>query len=183
MKHNRLKNMRMYLSGPIDADREAGHQWRIDIGNWLSKRGALYIDPYRKNLKYFNGEINDDKVCEEIEKAKAEKNYNKIAELARKIRVIDLRACDISDALIVNLDLSIRTMGTMEEIFLANRQLKPILIMCPQGKINVPTWCHGTLPHSLFFESWDELKEYLRHIDEDEEFDDLGRWRFFDFEE
>ena len=33
----------------------------------------------------------------------------------------------------------------------ANRQRKPILIHCEQGKAEMPDWLFATIPHSLFF--------------------------------
>ena len=72
--------------------------------------------------------------------------------------------------------------GSYHEAFVAVAQKKPLLIMCQQGKQNVPNWLFGVVPHEHMFGSWSELIEYIHHINEDEEVEDLNRWRFFDWE-
>ena len=59
---------------------------------------------------------------------KLEKKYEELSGLMKTIRSVDLRLVDISDFLIVSLDLNTHPCGTYEEIFLANRQKKPIII-------------------------------------------------------
>lgn len=100
----------------------------------------------------------------------------------RPIRNVDLRFTDMADFLIVNLDLEVHPCGTYNEVFIAVQQKKPIIIHCEQGKKEIPNWLWGCCKHELFFSTWHEVKEYLRHIDEDKEANHLGRWQLFDFE-
>jgi hypothetical protein len=95
------------------------------------------------------------------------------------IRSVDLRLVDISDFLVVNLDLDTHPCGTLEEIFLANREKKPIIIHMVQGKQNAPDWLFGTIPHEMIFSSWNEIKNYLSHINCSEIINDHKRWYFF----
>jgi hypothetical protein len=95
------------------------------------------------------------------------------------IRSVDLRLVDISDFLIVNLDLDIHPCGTYEEIFWANRQKKPIIVHMEQGKNSAPDWLFGTIPHQTIFSSWDDIKEYLNHINSSENIGTYKRWYFF----
>ena len=97
----------------------------------------------------------------------------------KTIRSVDLRLVDISDFLIVNLDLDIHPCGTYEEIFWANRQKKPIIIHMVQGKENAPDWLFGTIPHEMIFSSWDDIKSYLGSINEIDEINNYNRWYFF----
>ena len=99
--------------------------------------------------------------------------------MMKTIRTTDLRLVDISNFLVVNLDLDVHPCGTYEEIFWANRQKKPILIHMEQGKKNAPDWLFGTIPHQMIFSSWDEIKEYLRNIDSGKYFKTYDRWYFF----
>ena len=46
----------------------------------------------------------------------------------KQIRPVDLRMVDICDFLIVNLDLEVHATGTYEELYWANRCIKPILV-------------------------------------------------------
>jgi hypothetical protein len=99
--------------------------------------------------------------------------------MMKVIRRVDLRLVDISDFLIVNLNLDIHPCGTYEEIFTANRCKKPILIHMEQGKNNAPDWIFGTVPHQMIFSRWDDLKSYLIHINKDENIESYKRWQFF----
>ena len=100
----------------------------------------------------------------------------------KEIRNVDLRMVDISDFLIVNIDLDIYPCGTMEEIFLGNREKKPIILHMKQGKQNTPDWLFGAIPHQLIFSSWEEIRGYLTHINTSSSIDSYKRWYFFDME-
>jgi hypothetical protein len=97
----------------------------------------------------------------------------------KSIRSVDLRLVDISDFIIVNLDLDTHPCGTLEEIFWANRQKKPIIIHMVQGKQNAPDWLFGTIPHEMIFSSWNEIENYLNSINTSSEIDSHNRWYFF----
>jgi len=49
-----------------------------------------------------------------------------------------------------------------------------------QGKKNAPDWLFGTIPHQMIFSDWIDLKNYLMHIDSDENIECYKRWQFFD---
>lgn len=108
-------------------------------------------------------------------------DYDEVTRLMKATRNVDLRLVDSADFMIVNLDLDSRPCGTWEEIFTANREKKPIIVKC-KCKQELPPWLFAVCPHQLFFETWDEIKEYVRHIDQDQYVDKLGRWVFFDLE-
>jgi nucleoside 2-deoxyribosyltransferase len=97
----------------------------------------------------------------------------------KTIRSVDLRLVDISDFLIVNLDLDIHPCGTYEEIFWANRQKKPIIIHMVQGKQSTPDWLFGTIPHEMIFSSWEDIKNYLVDINSLKNIISYNRWYFF----
>jgi hypothetical protein len=48
-----------------------------------------------------------------------------------------------------------------------------------QGKNSAPDWLFGTIPHQTIFSSWDDIKEYLTHINSSENIDTYKRWYFF----
>ena len=96
----------------------------------------------------------------------------------KTIRSVDLRLVDISDFIIVNLDLDVHPCGTLEEIFWANRQKKPIIVHMVQGKVHTPDWLFGTIPHQMIFSNWEDIREYLKHINSDENIDTYNRWYF-----
>ena len=51
--------------------------------------------------------------------------------------------------------------GSYEEISTANRQKKPVLVWCEQGKMLAPNWLFFMLPHEHIFSSMDQLLAYL----------------------
>lgn len=174
---NRLKNQRVYLAGAMDRVADRGAGWRTLITPFLQNLGVTVFNPLNKpsDLGSEDEETHRKKVL-----LKEEGDYEGLSEIMKTVRAIDLRLVDISDFLVVNLDLNTHPCGTLEEIFLANRSKKPVVVRMEQGKGNVPDWLFGTLPHSMFFSTWEEVQNYLRHINESPEIECKGRWRFFD---
>lgn len=176
MKH-RLKNQRVYLAGAMDRVKDRGQGWRNKISPFLKSLDLEIFNPISKP-----SDIGlEDKDTHNIKtKLKEMARYDELTAMMKTIRSVDLRLVDISDFLIVNLDLDVHPCGTLEEIFLANRQKKPIIIHMEQGKIKTPDWLFGTIPHQMIFSTWEEIKKYLEHIDSDENIDTHKRWYFFD---
>lgn len=177
MINNRLKNQRCYLAGAMDRVPDRGKTWRQYITPFLQSIGVTVLDPLRKPTNL--GLENDDTVHYKL-KLKKEKNYDELSKLMKEIRAVDLRMVDISDFLVVNLNIETHPCGTLEEIFWANRQKKPILIHIEQGKENTPDWLFGTIPHEFMFSSWTELEQYLLYINSSGASMNLNRWCFFE---
>ena len=173
---NRLKNQRVYLAGAMDRVADRGSGWRDDITPFLENLGVIVFNPIKKPT--IVGQ-EDEQTHKYKIKLKLENNYDELSHLMKVIRSVDLRLVDISDFLIVNLDLDIHPCGTYEEIFWANRQKKPIIVHMVQGKQSAPDWLFGTIPHEMIFSSWDQVKEYLIHINSWSEIDSHNRWYFF----
>ncbi len=173
---NRLKNQRVYLAGAMDRVADRGATWRDNITPFLEQKGVVVFNPITKPTTT-GMEDNDSHVIKT--KLKASERYDELSEMMKVIRRVDLRLVDISDFLIVNLNLDIHPCGTYEEIFWANRQKKPIIVHMEQGKNKTPDWLFGTIPHQMIFSNWDELKNYLSHIDNSENIDTHKRWYFF----
>ena len=173
---NRLKNQRVYLAGAMDRVHDRGAGWRTMITPFLQDLGVTVFNPLNKpsDLGAEDEETHKRKVF-----LKESGDYGALSEIMKTVRAIDLRLVDISDFLVVNLDLNTHPCGTLEEIFLANRSKKPVVVRMEQGKGSVPDWLFGTLPHSMFFSTWEEVKTYLLHINHDQEIKCEGRWRFF----
>ena len=173
---NRLKNQRAYLAGAMDRVPDRGAGWRAEITPFLKGMGAVVFNPLNKPTEMGK----EDEGTHFLKCSMKEKGqYDELSELMKTIRAVDLRLVDISDFLVVNLDINTHPCGTLEEIFLANRSKKPVVVHIEQGKESAPDWLFGTLPHEMFFSSWEEVKDYLSHIDSSTEIKDHGRWRFF----
>lgn len=174
--NKKLQNQRVYLAGAMDRVADRGIGWRDDITPFLESLGVIVFNPIKKpsTIGMEDAETHDLK-----KRLKSEQNYNDLSQLMKVVRSVDLRLVDISDFLIVNLDLDIHPCGTYEEIFWANRQKKPIIIHMVQGKKNTPDWLFGTIPHQMIFSTWNEIKEYLSYINSSENIESYKRWYFF----
>ena len=176
INYNRLKNQRVYLAGAMDRVADRGTTWRDNITPFLNSLGLSVFNPISKPTDIGL----EDKDTHAIKtKLKEMRRYDELSSMMKVIRSVDLRLVDISDFLIVNLDLDIHPCGTYEEIFWANRQKKPIIIHMVQGKNHAPDWLFGTLPHQTIFSNWEEIKDYLNHINTSENIDTYRRWYFF----
>lgn len=173
---NRLKNQRAYLVGAMDRVADRGIGWRENITPYLENLGVTVYNPLKKPIDI--GKEDSDAFLKKVEYRTA-KDYDKLSEMMKTIRNVDLRLVDISDFIIVNLNLNTHPCGTYEEIFLANRQKKPIIVHVEQGKHQTPDWLFGCVPHQLFFSSWNEIKIYLNYINTSNSIEHLNRWYFF----
>lgn len=176
MATNRLKNQRVYLAGAMDRVPDRGAGWRADITPFLKELGVVVFNPLNKPTE--TG-IEDERSHTLRREFKEKGEYDELAAMMKVIRTTDLRLVDISDFLVVNLDINTHPCGTLEEIFWANRQKKPIIVHVEQGKSKAPDWLFGTIPHDMIFSEWDEVEAYLKHIDSGEQIDLKGRWYFF----
>lgn len=174
--NNKLRNQRCYLAGAMDRVPDRGVGWRAFITPILNSFGVQVFNPLNKPT---NLGSEDELVVAKKKRLKEEQKYQELSLLMREIRSVDLRMVDISDFLIVNLDLNTHPCGTLEEIFWANRQKKPILVRMEQGKINAPDWLFGTLPHEFIFDNWDAMVKYLESINASYMNDNHKRWCFF----
>jgi nucleoside 2-deoxyribosyltransferase len=173
---NRLKNQRVYLAGAMDRVPDRGTTWRDNITPFLENLGVVVFNPIKKPTSVG---LEDEESHLIKNKLKDQEKYDELSKIMKTIRSVDLRLVDISDFLIVNIDLEHHACGTYEEISLANRSKKPILIHVEQGKKHTPDWLFGTIPHQWFFSSWEELKKYLIHINQEKQIEHHNRWQFF----
>jgi uncharacterized membrane protein len=163
----------------MDRVADGGEEWRLSIRRNLQHLGINWLDPTDKPIDI--GE-EDKKSREARNQAKKIGDWDTVSDGMKPIRCVDLRMVDVCDFLVVYIDLSVHACGTYEEVFLANRQKKPVLFVIEQGKENTPNWLLAALPHEYFFSSWDELYDYMEMIAYDKTYTDIhGRWYFFDW--
>jgi hypothetical protein len=163
----------------MDRVADGGEGWRIKLQERLADLGIFWLDPTHKPID-IGIEDADNRV--KVERLKASGDFEAAGEAYKDVRHVDLRMVDISDFLVVNIDLDVHACGTYEESFLANRQKKPVLIHIEQGKEHTPNWLLATFPHQMIFSTWNEVATYLRHIATDEDVNTFNRWAFFDFD-
>lgn len=175
---NRLKNMRGYLGGAMEFAEELGIEWRQQIKKDTQDLEVIWLDPTDKPIDIGIEDIENHEIRKKL---KRQGYFDEVANTMKVVRCVDLRMVDLADFLIVNIDTSIHTTGTYEEIFLANRQKKPIVIRIKQGKCACPDWLLATIPHQMIFSTWVEVREYLYHIAHDPIIEHRKRWYFFNW--
>jgi nucleoside 2-deoxyribosyltransferase len=173
---NRLAQQRVYLAGAMDRVKDRGVTWRDSITPFLESMNIIVFNPLNKPCSIGIEDNNTHIIKKQL---KEQENYDQLSSIMKTIRGVDLRLVDISDFLLVNLDLETHPCGTYEEIFLANRQKKPIIVHMEQGKQNAPDWLFGTIPHNYIFSSWSDIRTYLNYINSNQTIDNQNRWYFF----
>lgn len=173
---NNLKGMRTYLVGAMDRVSDGGINWRQKITKELHKMNLIVLDPCDKPVHSIK---EDQETRWWIDYYKETRQFAKIRNIYGKIRNADLRCVDVSDFIIAHIDLDVHACGTYEEIVTANRQKKPILIWCKQGKTSAPNWLFFMLDHEHIFSSMEDLLDYLKHINRVNNKIELKRWFFF----
>jgi hypothetical protein len=157
---------------------DQGVGWRKRLAEWLIVNlGIIVIDPTNKPIDIVP---EDSASMTRRNQMKLQGNWKDYQAECRLMRCVDLRLVDIADFLIVNIDLNIHACGTYEELFLANRSKKPIIVRYVQGKQAMSDWMAGTLPHEMIFSTWYEIETYLEHISFGDKIETLKRWLFFD---
>lgn len=159
---NYLHNTRGYLCGAMDHARDGGVGWRKNIQAELIDIGIKWLDPTDKP---FNFAVENEASRRRLEEGKKKGNFDFVTRKMELIRSSDLTSLQVSDFMIVHIDLEVYACGTYEELTFANQLLKQTIIHCEQGKGRIPNWIFGMMPHETFFSKWSDVYDYLRHID------------------
>tara|TARA_B100001564_G_scaffold359974_1_gene384298 strand:+ start:4277 stop:4807 length:531 start_codon:yes stop_codon:yes gene_type:complete len=176
MKNN-LKNMRTYLVGAMDRVDDGGVGWRKAITPMLLEMDVQVLNPCEKPIES-SKETPDTRAI--IDYYKKTGQFDKIRNEYGHIRNADLRCVDISDFVIANINMNVHMCGSYEEIATANRQKKPVLVWCEQGKMLAPNWLFFMLPHEHIFSSMDGLLAYLYDVSISKDRSKLKRWFFLE---
>lgn len=160
-----LNKTKTYLVGSIQY--ACGRKWREELTSFLYEMGVTVLDPYKGQMmgdKAENAELHS--WFKELIK---QEDFDTLSQELKKIRNRDLRFVDLSDYIIGYINPKVYTCGTWEEIFLANRQKKQIFLVVEGTKKDAPYWLFGTIPHQFIFDSFEQLKQYLKNINSGEE--------------
>jgi len=174
--NDRLYNTRCYLAGAMDRVVDGGVVWRENITEILDTMHVIVLDPCKKPID-IGGETIDDR--NHHNNLKRLGHYAELQKTMKVIRATDLRMVDISDFIVLNVDIDVHMCGSYEELTLANRQKKPIIVHVEQGKRSAPNWMFGMIPHEHIFGTWKDLISYLHCINSAETINNLKRWMFF----
>ena len=171
-----LKGATCFLSGPIDRVADDGVQWRLYIREKAEEMdlGLSFFDPCDKP-EGLGCEIGVEKT--KVQDLIRDGKWDEAQEFVKTFRRYDLRGVDTSDFVIVKVDLDVHMCGTYDELFTAEREQKPVLVIMGKGqkKEDIPTWLVAFIRPEEIFETEDECLEYLDKLNKGElEFD--RRW-------
>ena len=179
---NRLKGLACYLSGPIDFAEDMGCAWRNQLTPTLEAMNVKVFNPLKHSF-YGSQDVETIK-RPKMDKLLAEGKYSELRDEVKDINHWDLRSLDLSSFLVVNYHIDTFMCGTHEEIFTANRQSKPVLLMVGEKMSLLPKWMYGRFPPEHMFGSWHDLIIYLRGINTGRDYKfteaDNKRWLFLD---
>ena len=162
-----LDGTRCILSGGIDRISDNGVGWRKYIKKECKKYGMniVFFDPCDKpNGLGSEVGVEKNKVRDLLDKDK----WEEAKKYVKTFRNYNLRAVDWSDFVIVKIDINSHLCGTYDEIFLAERELKPIFVIMgeDQTKYDIPTWLVSFINKDEIFNDEDECIDYLVKIND-----------------
>ena len=175
---NRLYGSMFYLAGPMDDVADRGVGWRKHMKEFLWSLEIGVLCPCDKPIA---GAVNeDDAYFDEINKLKAAGDHQGVHEKMRPVAADDYRMVDKADALILYIDRDAHMCGSYHENCMASYQRKPVIVCCKQGVSEIPNWLWSVCRHEMFFDNWNNVKQYIRKVCSDYYVDTYNRWRFFD---
>lgn len=172
----KLRKAKCTLIGAIEDAKDGGTSVRdwfnkvlhdtFDITFFHHGRNPLIEQPHEEGPEFSSmlKRLLKERKFEELEKYKY-------------IRSADLGLIDKSDFVIFDYNPKLKTCGSFEEFFLANKLKKPIFVLNEQGIDTCPVWMFWTIPHKYFYESREDLIEMIRNIDNGSVEIDSSRWR------
>jgi hypothetical protein len=173
----KLKGHLAYLAGPINPHTDCT-SWRVDFCKFLWDLGIGVLNPVDKPLTHSE----DDTFQEKLINLRQEGKYDEISNVMREIVTIDLHLVDLSTFIVMYIDKDHHMCGSYVEAAFACLERKPLIIICKQGKSQISPWLFGHAKHELFFNTFDEAKNYIKQIHEGKITDNLNyRWKFLDF--
>lgn len=168
-----LKKTKAYLCGPLQYD--DGRPWREDMQKFLNSLDIQVFNPFDSPF------LNSPEENEEVHKVLAEKqksgDHQYVHEYFKKIRRFDLAQVDAATFIVCHYNPNVHTVGTLEELFVANSQRKPIFIHMEGGVEKTPYWLAGVFKPKHFYNTFDEMKNMLAAINSGEVEIDSDRWR------
>jgi hypothetical protein len=153
-----------YLSGAMEFVQDNGIIWRREFITSARLAGLKidFIDPTNKpgGEELHVGEQRDYQI--QLQKSG---NFEKLKNYVHQYRRIDLRFVDLSDFLISVVDPKIPQWGTSNEIYVAEKQHKPIFVICEGGLYNLPRWLFDVVDLNCVFKTANEVIEKLVLLD------------------
>jgi len=168
----KLRGHTVYCAGPMEDVKDNGETWRKMLTPFLHNMGIGVFDPCNKPCSWG---LETQKEREELSQLKNRikdgnlKAKDEYHDKCSDIVSIDLRMVDLSSFVILYINRSAHMCGSYVEAAHARLQRKPMLIVCETGLTDLPGFMWGLGEHDMFFESWQDLKNFLTKLDENGE--------------
>lgn len=174
----------IYLSGAIQFSPD-GRSWRKYVAGKFVNMGIpknRIIDPMNKPMNSFTGDDLDVSL-EHLNTLKKQSNWREIERISKNTIRVDLRLIDNASLVYAEVDPSIYSFGTPDEIGMARLQRKPVIAVVPGGIVNAPYWLIGRIGSGHIFASHDEALDYIKSIMHGKIPFDPKSWLFFDYDQ
>jgi hypothetical protein len=160
LSSNVLDGAVAYLSGSMEYCPSGGVSWRRQIIDLVRQEdiNINFLDPTNKP----KGLMPEEKGV--YHNLRSTKDWAGLQKYVKRIRRDDLRCVDLSDFMIVCIDRRIHACGTYDELFTAEDQQKPVLIISIGGKEELPGWLFAVVRLEEIFDSVEDCVAYLKDI-------------------
>ena len=114
---------------------------------------------------------------------KAKRKKGQLLQVHRKMKEIrrrDLSMIDHSNFVIIVLDTTRPTYGTIEELVVAEKSNKPVFIVVKPNLKHIPLWLLGMFKPNCFYRSLSHVKDALLSLDSGESKLEKKHWKIFD---
>lgn len=169
-----LNKTKVYTIGSMQYGDGTG--WRNKLKEDFAPMKIHILDPYHKQFVRHISESRETRL--ELNKLREEGKWDELNKFWKDVRVHDLACVDKSDFVVWYLDVTIPTIGSVEEAAWSVRLKRPTYIVVHQGKEKAPDWIFGMVPHQYILSSLDEFVSEIKQIDAGTKKMD-NRWRLF----
>jgi nucleoside 2-deoxyribosyltransferase len=172
---NILNNTKVYLAGNMEnCSDDYASGWRSYVAESLKDLGIKCLSPL--DTMFINQPLETEEHRKLLMQYRQNEQYDSVSEYMKGVVQKDLRLIDLSDFVIVNLEISKFTCGTIHELVVAIQQKKPVF-MAVGDKKKCPLWLLGTLNHNYIYNHIDEILKTIQDIDSGKHTIDLRKWR------
>jgi len=173
MSTNILYRTKCYTIGAMEY--ENGADWRLLAEKILTPRNITVFNPYKKPFLNDCDETPD--VRKRMRDSMLNKDFEKVTAWARDIRRYDLNLVDRSDFIIANINPSVASWGTAEELSTAVAARKPIFTVIQGGIQHCPLWLMGQLKYKYMYNTIEDVLKMITLIDDGIQPIDSPSWR------
>lgn len=174
-----LYKTRCYLAGAMEKSQD-GRGWRDKVKKELQPLDIVCLDPY---LKPFVDHCEEnEEVRKNLMELRNRGEFELISKRMKRVRQLDLRQVDLADFIVCHLDSNVPTVGTIEELAVAERQSKVVFISFEEGIKSCNLWLFGMFDYKYFYNSIDESIEMIKKINNSKVEIDSDRWKLLDYQ-